>query len=369
MNAIRVTLHDGTMYNAHYHNSDKNLGIAILFFESEEELNIAPLPIAVPKVAEKIYAIGVAYGNQFSITKGVVSAIHRTREDSKALYFQTDAAINKGGGGGLIINAKGESIGLSVEGNSILELEHDTGLNYAITLQAITKHIERLIGMEKKKEKWLGVTVYASYVHNYYDLGIRNYHSVLLNNIYSSEYKTVSTLRLGDIITAVNGEPLRTSHLRVFSNSLIPSVIYQEGELVLSIVRRGNTYHIPYTPSARPDNIVLQSMNKTVWPGYVASPLLEHQKEAYGLSKEILILHIESILPQSPADDAGLEEGDMIIALNQKEALNYHDHFTILHDALAQRRAVEIATVKHGTLVEYTVLVPPKIGREHTSLF
>ncbi|MCK9595668.1 trypsin-like peptidase domain-containing protein [Candidatus Pacearchaeota archaeon] len=90
------------------------------------------------QVGEKVIAIGNPLGLQFSVSEGIVSAIHREGENGITAYVQTDAALNPGNSGGPLINKEGkvigmnnfkiggsENIGFALESNYIKEIVND----------------------------------------------------------------------------------------------------------------------------------------------------------------------------------------------------------------------------------------------------
>jgi S1-C subfamily serine protease len=64
-------------------------------------------------VGERVIAIGNPFGLQFSVSQGIVSAVHRTGPNGINAYIQTDAALNPGNSGGPLINSNGEVIGIN----------------------------------------------------------------------------------------------------------------------------------------------------------------------------------------------------------------------------------------------------------------
>mgnify|MGYP001599049880 CR=1 FL=1 len=65
------------------------------------------------QVGEKVIAIGNPLGLQFSVSQGIISAVHRRGPSGTAAYLQTDAALNPGNSGGPLINTDGEVIGIN----------------------------------------------------------------------------------------------------------------------------------------------------------------------------------------------------------------------------------------------------------------
>jgi serine protease Do len=65
------------------------------------------------QTGEKVIAIGNPLGLEFSVSEGIVSAIHREGENNLKAYIQTDAALNPGNSGGPLINKQGKVIGIN----------------------------------------------------------------------------------------------------------------------------------------------------------------------------------------------------------------------------------------------------------------
>ncbi len=65
------------------------------------------------QVGEKVIAIGNPLGLQFSVSEGIVSAVHRQGPNGLNTYIQTDAALNSGNSGGPLINNKGLVVGIN----------------------------------------------------------------------------------------------------------------------------------------------------------------------------------------------------------------------------------------------------------------
>jgi len=108
--------------NAILSNQDKKT-MSLIGYNSEIDLALlkisgsySPLKLGDSdqvKVGEKVVAIGNPLGLSFSVTEGIVSAVHRETIDSSGKYIQTDAALNPGNSGGPLINTDGEAIGIN----------------------------------------------------------------------------------------------------------------------------------------------------------------------------------------------------------------------------------------------------------------
>ncbi len=91
---------------------DEVLDIALLKIPGQQDrLNLGDSDDT--QIGEKVIAIGNPLGLQFSVTEGIVSAVHRTGPSGSEAYTQTDAALNPGNSGGPLINKEGEVIGIN----------------------------------------------------------------------------------------------------------------------------------------------------------------------------------------------------------------------------------------------------------------
>jgi S1-C subfamily serine protease len=111
--AAVIVTYDGKTHSVTLIGKDVNMDIALLKIESA---SYSELPLANSngvQVGEKVIAIGNPLGLQFSVSEGIVSAIHRTGDNKLDAYIQTDASLNPGNSGGPLINKEGKVIGIN----------------------------------------------------------------------------------------------------------------------------------------------------------------------------------------------------------------------------------------------------------------
>ncbi len=138
--AASIITYDGKAYDVYRIGGDEDMDLILLKID---ETSYAPLELANSdevKIGEKVIAIGNPLGLQFSVSEGIVSAIHRQGENGLNAYIQTDAALNPGNSGGPLINNQGkvvginnfkvgggESLGFALESNYIKDFVNDIG--------------------------------------------------------------------------------------------------------------------------------------------------------------------------------------------------------------------------------------------------
>lgn len=110
--AATIITSDNKNHQVSYLGYDSNLDIALLKISGNYgSLNLANSDKV--QVGEKVIAIGNPLGLQFSVSEGIVSAIHREGQNGIKGYIQTDAALNPGNSGGPLINKEGKVIGIN----------------------------------------------------------------------------------------------------------------------------------------------------------------------------------------------------------------------------------------------------------------
>ena len=116
---IRVTLNDRRVMTAKVIGVDKLTDLAVIKVEAHDLPAVSWGDSAKLEPGQTVLAFGSPFGYfQFSVTRGIVSAINRSNpysDDARKLggYIQTDAAINPGNSGGALVNAHGELIGIN----------------------------------------------------------------------------------------------------------------------------------------------------------------------------------------------------------------------------------------------------------------
>ncbi len=116
---ILVTLADGHRQTAKLVARDLETDLAVIKIDARTPLTEMPLGTSSDLMTgETVIAVGNAYGYEHTVTRGIVSALHRSVQVSDAQFYddliQTDASINPGNSGGPLLNIDGEMIGINV---------------------------------------------------------------------------------------------------------------------------------------------------------------------------------------------------------------------------------------------------------------
>jgi 2-alkenal reductase len=271
--ALQVTFYDGSRMEARLIGGDPDSDLAVIKVDQLPS-GVAPLPIGDSRevlVGQTAVAIGNPFGEQNTLTVGVISGIGRSlsgpqrnlgRRFSIPNVIQTDAAINPGNSGGPLLNTRGEVIGVNTaiaSSNGVFE-----GVGYAVPSSSVRRIIPVLISEGEYQHAYVGVSMRDIDVFLADRFDLDSSQGVLVQEVLENgpaeqaglragteeaEYLGAPLFLGGDIITAINGQRVNSGDDLVAYLELETSV----GDTVtLSIIRDGVEQQIPLVLGARP---------------------------------------------------------------------------------------------------------------------
>lgn len=202
-----VLLSDGRFFEARFIASDPASDLGIVQITSPENLPVATLgDSSVLEVGDVVLAIGSPLSLKHSVSMGIVSGLSRNNlgvllyED----YIQTDANLNHGNSGGALVNIDGEVIGINT-------LSAGPGLGFAIAINHAKTIFQDLLAYGSVSRGWIGVLMLDldANIRTHFDYGGPG--GVLLQAVYSESPAEKAGLKPGDIIVAVDNQPLKNS--------------------------------------------------------------------------------------------------------------------------------------------------------------
>ena len=160
---VDVAFADGSQYSASVIGLDPNSDLAIIKVNPNGKI-LTPLNLGDStnvKVGNHTIVIGSPFGQEFSMSTGIVSAIKRTVPSQNAMFsipnvIQTDAAINPGNSGGPLMDIDGNVIGINSQ--IISRSGGNQGIGFAIPINSVKKIIPTLIKGEKFEYPYIGIT-------------------------------------------------------------------------------------------------------------------------------------------------------------------------------------------------------------------
>ena len=269
---VEVFFEDGTSAPATILGTDPDADLAVIQVDLPAD-ELVPLPLGDSEaldVGQLAIALGNPFGQDFTMTSGIISAVGRTIKSGTSSFsipkvIQTDAAINPGNSGGPLLNRNGEVIGintmiLSKSGSS-------SGIGFAVPINIAKQVVPTLIKGESVQRAWLGIsgTTLTSDVAQYMKVPGDTQGALIINVAHDSPadkaglHGSDKVLKVsgteyplgGDIITAINGEKI------VEMDDLISYLMENtqpDDTVTLSIIHdNGKTEDIKVTLAARPD--------------------------------------------------------------------------------------------------------------------
>ena len=226
--AINVTLADGRTYGATIVGTDPSTDLAVIKLTSAPS-DLTPISLgdsSVLKVGDPVMAVGNPLGLSGTVTTGIVSALNRPVSTSEASpspdgqtssdtvvtnAIQTSAAINPGNSGGALVNAKGELIGINSSiaslGASQGSQSGNIGIGFAIPVQEAKTIADQLIKTGQAEHAFLGVSAKDTTVKD----GSAQRAGAQVASVSDGTPAAQGGIKTGDVITAVNGQPVDSS--------------------------------------------------------------------------------------------------------------------------------------------------------------
>ncbi len=255
-NKALVTLADRTTWEASLVGTAPEKDLAVLRIDAPAE-RLRPIPVGTSsdlRVGQSVFAIGNPFGLDQSLTTGVISALGREIESVARIpirdVIQTDAAINPGNSGGPLLDSAGRLIGVNTAIYSPSGAY--AGIGFAIPVDVVNWVVPELIAYGRVRRPSLGIEFASAQVTR--RLGIEGAlvihveprSSAARAGIRPTMRDRFGYLRLGDIVVAVDGQPVRSP------NDVILALERRNpGEVVnLTLLRDGEEVTVPVTLEA-----------------------------------------------------------------------------------------------------------------------
>ncbi|NTW01092.1 MAG: PDZ domain-containing protein [Oscillochloris sp.] len=269
---LQVRFYDGSTGIAELIGTDPDSDLAVIKV-SQLAVGMTPLPLAdsgLVTVGQAAVAIGNPFGEQNTLTVGVISGLGRTLSGPSRDFgsfsipniIQTDAAINPGNSGGPLLNIRGEVIGVNTAIAVSMGSSSFEGVGYAVPSRAVAKVVPALIQSGHYDHPWMGIKMLPldTLLAERFGLAVNKgvlvigiqpdspaEHAALQVGEHTETYNQEELPINGDIITAINGQP-------VTSGDDLIGYLDQEysvgNTITLTVVRDGATRDVELTLEA-----------------------------------------------------------------------------------------------------------------------
>ncbi len=337
---VSIRLSDGTEHDATVVGTDPKTDLALLKVDADEDFPFVRFASGDVRVGDWVIAVGNPFGLGGSVTAGIVSA--RGRDIGAGPYddfLQIDAPVNRGNSGGPAFNLNGEVVGVntaifSPSGGNV-------GIAFAIPAATTQAIIADLRDKGEVTRGWLGVQIQSVTDEIAETVGLREGKGAIIARILDTGPAASSDLRIGDVITHVDGTRIEGSRELVRAiGGLDPDHTAE-----LTIWREGGEQVVEITLGTQPgDEQIAAAQSESEKP---ASDALE---ESLGLvvepSRDGSGVVITDIDPDGSAAERGLSQGDVILQIDGEAVDEAADVRAVVSAAREEGRTSVLALVQ-----------------------
>ena len=326
---VQVRLANGDEVDAEIIGTDPLTDLAVLkvapqqgqsYVEFADDVNL--------RVGDWVLAVGNPFGLGGTVTSGIVSAIGgQNRENQYLDFIQIDAPINRGNSGGPTFDLKGRVVGVntaifSPNGGSV-------GIGFAIPARVAKETVNQLMANGSVTRGWLGIQLQEVTTEIAAALGLKERGGVLVADVIDGTPAQKSGLMDGDVILGIAGEDVSTT------NELSRRVAsYQPGkEVDLKIQRDGKIRNLKVKLGQRDENQTVAANNVpsndndslAADVGLRVSELNDMLRQQFRVPDGVNGVVVTAVRPGSPAEDAGLQPGVVILQVDGQPVVSGDD--------------------------------------------
>ncbi|MCB1670647.1 MAG: Do family serine endopeptidase [Gammaproteobacteria bacterium] len=321
---ISVTLKDGRNYPAELVGSDPGTDIALIKIDARD---LVALPFADSENAEVgdfVVAIGNPFGIGQTVTSGIISALGRAGLDNEKYedFIQTDAAINMGNSGGALVDMQGRLMGINTAIISANGGGSD-GIGFAVPANMVHTVVDLLESDGEVRRGMLGVQISDITPEVADTLNLDAGRGALVASVMAGSAAEAAGIQVYDVIVSIDERAVENS--RDLRNQV---GLIRRGETVkLGILRDGHDLNLSATLGGSEELAQAESngVRQSDADDFVGATLQSAGSAADGVE-------VVEVAPRSPAWQAGLRKGDLIVEVNRKAVNNLREFNSKLAD-------------------------------------
>lgn len=377
---LEVTLSDGRNFSGKVVGADPQTDVAVVKI-SADSLPVMPFANSdSARVGDLCFAIGNPFGQDHTVTMGIVSAKNRNLELGTHIqnFIQTDASINPGNSGGALINARGELIGMNTMiltgggGNVFGGGEGgNVGIGFAVPSNLAKGVMDQIEAHGKVSRGYLGAELGNVTQEMAPHLGLKNgEEGAYIASVTANGPGAKAGLQSGDVVVGIDGKPVHTADdltMAVISHSPNTNV-------TLDVVRNGNPTKVTVALGTRPTGIDWDQNNPNgkgndngndqdnggATPGVTERGITvetltpDLAQQVQGLQPGTKGVVVDSVDQSSPGADS-VARGTVIIAVDRKPVTTAADFKRLMQEAAGKS---VMLTVKQGGANFFVVVQP-----------
>jgi serine protease Do len=356
---IKVLLSDKREFKAKVVGTDPKTDIAVIKVDAQ---NLPIIPWADSdrlQVGEYVLAIGNPFGLNQTVTMGIISAVGRANvgvaeyED----FIQTDAAINPGNSGGALVNARGELIGVNTAIFS--QSGGYMGIGFAVPSNMVRSVMDQLIKGGKVVRGYLGVSIQELTQDLAKQFGTGESKGVLVSDVLADSPAKRGKLERGDVIVEFDGKPVEGP--TQFRNLVAQTPVGKK--VLIKLLRNGKAREQEVTIAeqpksmarAEPEGEVEEARSAGAFAGVEVRELTSETARRFNIPRAdkggVLVVRVAET---TPAEEAGLQAGDVITEINRKPIARVRDFFQVT-EGLAPKDSALVLIHRNGRSAYLTI--------------
>ena len=348
---VQVTTDDGRTLDAKVIGADSKTDVALLKVTEGGSFPFVKLAKASPRVGDWVVAIGNPFGLGGTVTSGIVSA--RGRDIGAGPYddfLQIDAPINKGNSGGPTFNLQGEVVGMntaiySPSGGSV-------GLAFAVPAATVQTVVDQLQQDGRVSRGYLGVQIQPLTKELAQGFGLSTEKGALVAGAQDGTPAEKAGLKSGDVITAVDGEPI--ANARELTRKI--GALKPGAKAEITYLRDGKERTATVALASQPGEKEAKAAPSRSDDGLPRLGLeLAPSREGEGVA-------VAAVDPDGPAAQKGVKEGDVILEVGGQAVSKPADVKAGLEAAHKAGKAAVLLRVKSKEGTRFVAIAMPKAG-------
>lgn len=323
---VQVTLPDKREFRGRVIGTDPKTDLAVVKIDEQDLPYVNWGDSSKLQVGEYVLAVGNPFGLNSTVTLGIVSALGRGRmgitqyED----FIQTDAAINPGNSGGALVNTKGELVGINTAIFS--RTGGYQGIGFAVPTSMARPVYESLVKEGRVVRGYLGVVIQDLTPDLAKSFGMENARGVLISDVTADSPADESGLKQGDVIVEYQGEKVDDPAMlqRLVTRTPVGT------KATIKVIRDGREKELTVKVSEAPETIKTAKADQAgeaehALTGIEVQTLDRRMAQELGLNEKTRGVVVTKVERDSPADEAGVREGDVILEINRHEVRSVRD--------------------------------------------
>ncbi|WP_292290364.1 Do family serine endopeptidase [Marivita sp.] len=347
---VEILLTDGSTRAAEVVGTDPATDIAVLQIEDMSDIAVAEWgdSEAMEPGAWTI-AIGSPFGLGGTVTVGVLSATSRViGAGPYDAFLQTDASINSGNSGGPLFNTSGEVIGVNTAifspgGGNV-------GIGFAVPSSIAENVVQQLIDTGDVQRGFIGVTLQAINDSLARALNLEGTDGAIVTSVEPEAPAEAAGIREGDVILSIDGQT--TEDPRQISRAVadiapgtdVPVTVFRDGE------RIEVTLTLAEREAAQGEETPQEMTPEGEMMGLAVAPVPELVRRNLGLEEGEAII-VQRVQPGSPASDAGIMQGDVILGAGDEDVSSAQELSNAWAEARDADRPLLLRINRNGNLL------------------